>query len=227
MAVKDPVAEQNLDGYGAPPIPWARVRERLDQGLTQAPETGGPARHTCWLATVRPDGRPHVVPLGVLWVDGKLYFNAGPGTRKARNLAQNPSCVITVATEPFDLVFEGEASKVTDEAKLRRIAEAYASEGWQATVRDGTLYAEYSAPSAGPPPWDVYGNGVRPGHRRAVRRHPLALPGLSAHPAGSIRMGGSIRWVSSEATPRSSRIRSKAGASARCTCTGASAARIL
>jgi hypothetical protein len=159
MAVKDPVAEQNLDGYGAPPIPWARVRERLDQGLTQAPETGGPARHTCWLATVRPDGRPHVVPLGVLWVDGKLYFNAGPGTRKARNLAQNPSCVITVATEPFDLVFEGEASKVTDEAKLRRIVEAYASEGWQATVRDGTLYAEYSAPSAGPPPWDVYEMG--------------------------------------------------------------------
>jgi hypothetical protein len=32
MAVKKPVAEQNLDGYGAPPIPWTRVRERLDQG---------------------------------------------------------------------------------------------------------------------------------------------------------------------------------------------------
>ena len=156
MAVKEPVAERNLDGYGAPPIPWTRVRERLEEGLTQAPGTGGPDRHTCWVATVRPDGRPHVVPVGVLWVDGRFYFNAGATTRKARNLARNPQCVITVATNPFDLVVEGEAVKVTEEAKLQRIAEVYASQGWQATVRDGALYAEYSAPSAGPPPWDLY-----------------------------------------------------------------------
>lgn len=156
MAVKEPVAERNLDGYGAPPIPWTRVRERLEEGLTQAPGTGGPDRHTCWVATVRPDGRPHVVPVGVLWVDGRFYFNAGATTRKARDLARNPQCVITVATNPFDLVVEGEAVKVTEEAKLQRIAEVYASQGWQATVRDGALYAEYSAPSAGPPPWDLY-----------------------------------------------------------------------
>jgi hypothetical protein len=156
MAAKEPVAERNLDGYGTPPIPWTKVRERLEEGLSQGPGSGGPARHTCWLATVRPDGRPHVVPLGVLWVDGAFYFNAGAGTRKAKNLAHNPHCVITVATHPFDLVVEGEAAKVTDEAKLQRIAGVYASEGWQPTVRDGALYAEFSAPSAGPPPWDVY-----------------------------------------------------------------------
>jgi hypothetical protein len=51
---------------------------------------------------------------------------------------------------------EGEASKVADDAKLQRIADVYASEGWQPTVRDGALYAEFSAPSAGPPPWHVY-----------------------------------------------------------------------
>lgn len=156
MAEKEPMAERNLDGYGAPPIPWARVRERLEEGLTQGPGSGGPARHTCWLATVRPDGRPHVMPLGVLWVDGALYFNAGATTRKARNLAHDPHCVITVATDAFDLVVEGEAVKVTDEAKLQRIAEVYTSQGWQPTVRDGGLHAEYSAPSAGPPPWHVY-----------------------------------------------------------------------
>ena len=80
MAVKEPVDERNLDGYGAPPIPWARVRARLDEGIPQGPEAGGPDRHTCWLATVHPDGRPHVMPVGVLWDDGKLYFTAGPGT---------------------------------------------------------------------------------------------------------------------------------------------------
>ncbi len=156
MVANDPVAERNLDGYGAPPIPWTKVLERLAAGLPQAPGTGGPDRHTCWVATVRPDGRPHVMPVGVLWADGAFYFNSGAGTRKARNLAQNQHCVITVATHGFDLVVEGEARKVTDEARLRRIADVYKSEGWEPTVRDGALYAEYSAPSAGPPPWDVY-----------------------------------------------------------------------
>jgi nitroimidazol reductase NimA-like FMN-containing flavoprotein (pyridoxamine 5'-phosphate oxidase superfamily) len=107
---------------------------------------------------VRPDGRPHVMPLGVLWVDGAFYFNAGVATRKAQNLAHNPHCVITVATHDFDLVVEGKAVKVTDQARAQRIAKAYRSQGWQASVRDGevSLTADYSAPSAGPPPWDVY-----------------------------------------------------------------------
>jgi nitroimidazol reductase NimA-like FMN-containing flavoprotein (pyridoxamine 5'-phosphate oxidase superfamily) len=151
-----PVAEKNLDGYGAPMIPWSRVRERLEQGFTQVPGSGGPARHTCWLATVRPDGQPHVMPLGALWVDGAVYFTAGPATRKAKNLARNPHCVITVATYEFDLVVEGEAAKVTDDARLQRLAGLFAASGWQPTVRDGAFFAEYSAPSAGPPPWEVY-----------------------------------------------------------------------
>lgn len=157
-ASREPTSERNLDGYGAPPIPWMKVRERLDQGLTQAPATGGPDRHTCWLATLNPDGRPHVMPLGVLRVDGAFYFNAGAATRKAKNLAQNPHCVLTVATHNFDLVMEGTAVKVTDPAKVARIAEAFRADGWPAAVDESgiSLTAPYSAPAAGPPPWDVY-----------------------------------------------------------------------
>ena len=66
MSVNEPASERNLDGYDAPLIPWAKVRARLDQGWTQAPRTGGPDRHTSWLATTKPDGSPHVMPLGVL-----------------------------------------------------------------------------------------------------------------------------------------------------------------
>jgi len=155
---KEPVAERNLDGYGAPPIPWTKVRERLDQGLSQAPGTGGPDRYTCWLATVNPDGTPHVVPLGALWVDGAFYFTSGATARKSQNIAQNPNCVISVATHDFDIVVEGKAARVTDLAMLRRIAEAYRADGWEATVDEEhhSLTAPYSAPSAGPPPWDVY-----------------------------------------------------------------------
>jgi hypothetical protein len=63
------------------------------------------------------------------------------------------------------------AVKVTDDPTLRRIADVDAAKGWQPTVRDGALYAEFSAPSAGPPPMGrVPGHardGPRPRHGRA------------------------------------------------------------
>jgi hypothetical protein len=46
-AKREPKAERNLDGYGVPPIPWRKVAERLEQGLSQGPGSGGPDRHTC------------------------------------------------------------------------------------------------------------------------------------------------------------------------------------
>lgn len=45
---------------------------------------------------------------------------------------------------------------MTDEAELQRVADGFAAQGWRPTVRDGSFYAEYAAPSAPPPPWDVY-----------------------------------------------------------------------
>ena len=154
----EPTSERNLDGYGALTIPWEKVRDVLTQRIPQEPGSGGPDRHTCWLATVGPDGRPHVMPLGVLWADDEFYFNAGAATRKAKNLALNPQCVITVATHDFDLVLEGHAVKVIDPTMVARVAEAFQADGWPASVDQSgmSLTAAYSAPSAGPPPWDVY-----------------------------------------------------------------------
>lgn len=151
-----PTSDKNLSGYGAPNIPWRQVHERLEEGITQAPETGGPNRHTSWLATVRPEGRPHVMPLGVLWIDGAFYFTSSLRARKAKNLARNQQCVLTIATHDFDLVVEGQAQRVEDESLLQRVAKEFAAGGWEPTVRDGAFYAEFSAPSAGPPPWYVY-----------------------------------------------------------------------
>ena len=154
--VSIPANDRNLDGYGTPIIEWSRVQQRLDQGISQAPGTGGPGRHTPWLATTNPDGHPHVVPLGIVWADGKVYFTSGPGTRKSKNLASDPHCTVTVATEPFDIVIEGQARRVTDDATLGRLANLFSAEGWAPTVRDGAFYHEFSAPSAGPPPWYLY-----------------------------------------------------------------------
>ena len=102
-----------------------------------------------WLSTVRPDGRPHVTPLISVWLDDALYFCTGPTERKAKNLAQNPHCVVTTGSnelnEGLDLVLEGRAEQVTDEDQLRRIADGYESKygsDWHFDVRDGAFYGD-------------------------------------------------------------------------------------
>jgi hypothetical protein len=150
------ITERNLDGYGAPTIEWARIKAVLDGQLTQAPGTGGPQRHTLWLTTINPDGSPHVMPVGVVTHDGSWYFTSGPATRKSGNLARDARCVVSVATDPFDLVVEGVAERVTETGELASVADAFIRNGWPCGVAGDALTAEYSAPSAGPAPWHVY-----------------------------------------------------------------------
>ncbi len=170
----------NLDNlYGSPLLEWSRIEGRLERGVTQAPGTGGPNRHTCWLTTINPDGSPHVTGVGALWVNGSFWFETGEGTRKGRNLARDARCALSVATEEFDLVVEGEAHKITDPPVVADMASRWAAGGWPARVDESgqALTAEFSAPSAGSPPWFVYR--------------------LTAHAAtalGTVEPGGATRW---------------------------------
>ena len=146
------------DLYSSELLDWGVIASRLDAGVTQAPDTGGPNRHTCWLATIDRDGSPHVTGVGALWVDGAFWFETGKTTRKGRNLARDPRCTLSVATHEFDLVVEGEARQVVDPETVAAMAERWAAGGWPAEVDESgaALTAEFSAPSAGPPPWHVY-----------------------------------------------------------------------
>lgn len=154
-----PTSQKNLSGYDLPPLKWERALERLEQEWRwQAPQEfgGTPEPHTHWLATTGPDARPHVVPVGMVWHEGAFYFSSGDGTRKSKDLARDPRCSIVLAGAGMDITVEGEATRVTDDAKLQRLAEVFGSGGWKPTVEDGAFTHEYSAPSAGPPPWYVY-----------------------------------------------------------------------
>ncbi|HEX6607086.1 MAG TPA: TIGR03618 family F420-dependent PPOX class oxidoreductase [Chloroflexia bacterium] len=46
-----------------------------------------------WLSTVRPDGRPHLVPVWFLWDEQTILIFSKPD-QKIRNLRQNPAVVL-------------------------------------------------------------------------------------------------------------------------------------
>jgi hypothetical protein len=128
-----------IHGFSQPnttPTPWA-------VGLEQIIDAD-----TFWLSTVRPDARPHVTPLIAVWHGDAIWFTTGPGERKAKNLAENSSCVLTTGRSDLvdgglDIVLEGTAEQVTNEAELQPIAEAFAAkygtEIWNFVVRDGAF----------------------------------------------------------------------------------------
>jgi hypothetical protein len=172
-------ARNLADLYDLPVLDWTAIVARLESDITQAPGTGGPNRHTFWLATINADGSPHVTGVGAEFTDGAFWFETGQATRKARNVARDPRCTLSVATDEFDLVVEGEAHQVTDEATVAKLAAMWAAGGWPCRVDDSgiALTADFSAPSAGPPPWHVYRIDVR-----------------AATALRTVEPGGATRW---------------------------------
>jgi nitroimidazol reductase NimA-like FMN-containing flavoprotein (pyridoxamine 5'-phosphate oxidase superfamily) len=126
--------DERFSSPHATPTGWAEGREQVERA------------ELFWLSTVRPDGRPHVTPLISVWLDGAAYFCTGADERKAKNLARNANCILTTGRnlleQGLDVVIEGRAERVSDEAKLARIADAYESKygrAWHFDVHDGVF----------------------------------------------------------------------------------------
>ena len=95
--------------YGIPKEPrgmlrWSFVEERMARAANY------------WLATVRPDGVPHVRPVDGVWVEGVLCFGGSPKTRWVRNLQHNPAMTVHIGSEEEVVILEGAAEFVTDSA---------------------------------------------------------------------------------------------------------------
>ena len=98
-----------MQGYGLPKgkkglLAWKWADTRLRKS------------HNYWIATSRPDGRPHLMIVWGLWRDGAFYFCTGKTSRKARNLSANAWCVIGSEQAEQAVIVEGEAKLVTDAA---------------------------------------------------------------------------------------------------------------
>ena len=97
--------------YGVPTtmegtLPWSHAVERLERATNY------------WLATTRPDGRPHVTPVWGAWVDGALYFDGLPTTLWGRNIAIDSRIAVHLESGDDVVIIEGVVEDVTPDAAL-------------------------------------------------------------------------------------------------------------
>ena len=107
----------NIPGYGIAKsnkglLPWKWALNRLRKSRQY------------WIATTRPDGAPHVMVIWGLWLDDGFYFSTGKDSRKAKNLASNPRCVICSDNSAEAVIVEGVVESMSPE-KLKPIFVAY------------------------------------------------------------------------------------------------------
>ncbi|HET9345483.1 MAG TPA: pyridoxamine 5'-phosphate oxidase family protein [Candidatus Limnocylindrales bacterium] len=148
-ATRTPESETTMVEGQSETTPWAVALDRLEH-----PAPG----QNHWLATVRPDGTPHLMPIIAFWIDGALHFLAGEGTQKGRNLAADDRCVVgtgNLTLPSLDLIVEGRARPVKDEATVRRLAAEFGGEDWDLEARGTEVYGSHG-PTAGPPPYRIY-----------------------------------------------------------------------
>jgi hypothetical protein len=116
--VSEPVADRpHAPGYGiseeAPDASWPAAASKLESA------------HNFWLATVGADGRPHVMPVWGLWLDGAFLFSTDPASRKGRNLAVNAEAVVHLESGDDVVILEGGVERPGDAELLRRFSDAY------------------------------------------------------------------------------------------------------
>jgi PPOX class probable F420-dependent enzyme len=84
----------------------AKIRERLEQA------------EYAFLITVRPDGRPHAVPVCFLYERESILIFSLPNSVKVRNIRQNPNVCLAVESfgfgDYFSIVIEGQAELVDE-----------------------------------------------------------------------------------------------------------------
>jgi general stress protein 26 len=97
--------------HGSGLLEWSWAAERLT------------AARNYWVASVWPDGRPHVMPVWGMWDDSTLWFSSSAGSRKTKNLRADPRCVITTEEASDPVVMEGSARVAAEPAVLQRVTD--------------------------------------------------------------------------------------------------------
>jgi len=80
-----------------------------------------------WVCSVRPNGRPHVVPRWCVFVDGKIYYDGSPETRHAINIGSNPNVTVHLENGWEAVILEGTSNPAGRPSRElgKKLAQAY------------------------------------------------------------------------------------------------------
>jgi PPOX class probable F420-dependent enzyme len=67
------------------------------------------AQKVIWIASVRPDLRPHLAPIWFVWLGGHFYIGTDPHSVKVHNIQLNPQVVLALEDGTHPLICEGQA----------------------------------------------------------------------------------------------------------------------
>jgi len=99
--------------YGLKPrktyLPWKHAVERLAKSKNY------------WICTVRPDGRPHSIPVSGFWLEDAFFFGTARGTRKEQNLSRNAALSVHLDSGDDVVILEGNAVEVSDPATFKKL----------------------------------------------------------------------------------------------------------
>ena len=107
------MAGYGINESGKNLLPWKWAEELLSN------------TRNYFLATVRKDRRPHIMPLWGAWIGNRFYFSTGKNSVKARNLSANPNCVLCPGGADEAVIVEGVAKKVSDKKILSKFTKVY------------------------------------------------------------------------------------------------------
>jgi hypothetical protein len=108
-----PDALQNPTDPTAGLKPWSWALERLEKS------------HNYWISTTRPDGRPHLMLIWGIWWQDAFWFSTGPRTRKAKNIAADPHCVLGTEKADEAVILEGVVEEIKDHSIWKQLAQIY------------------------------------------------------------------------------------------------------
>jgi len=133
MPLRIRATRPHMPGYGisadeAALRPWSWAEKILRAG------------HNYWLATVRPDGRPHAMPVWAVWHADALWFSSGAKSRKARNLAAQRECSVGTERGKHAVILEGVAKRIASSKAPREVAKLYAEKYGEGYPDDSPLF---------------------------------------------------------------------------------------
>jgi hypothetical protein len=92
-------------------LPWNWATERLRESRNY------------WIASARPNGRPHAMPVWGAWIDDAVVFGTSRDSVKAGNLRASPEVVVHLESGDEAVILEGAVEEVTDLDVLRAYAD--------------------------------------------------------------------------------------------------------